>query len=93
MKPWSPDNPDLYTLSVEVWDAAGGDQAKDSAHLLDNRSMSDVYKRQVLQIAVTISIHFHQIGLLFDLTKDVYKRQSLYPRELELTVAFSEPIT
>ena len=39
VKPWSPDNPDLYTLSVEVWDAAGGDQAKDSAHLLDNRSM------------------------------------------------------
>ncbi|UQT45602.1 hypothetical protein M5E88_05130 [Akkermansia muciniphila] len=24
VKPWSPDNPDLYTLSVEVWDAAGG---------------------------------------------------------------------
>ena len=39
VKPWSPDNPDLYTLSVEVWDAVGGDHSKDPAHLLDNRSI------------------------------------------------------
>lgn len=39
VKPWSPDNPNLYTLSVEVWKAAGGADAKNPAHLLDNRSM------------------------------------------------------
>lgn len=31
--------PNLYTLSVEVWNAAGGNNAKNPAHLLDNRSM------------------------------------------------------
>ena len=39
VKPWSPDDPNLYTLSVEVWNAAGGNNAKNPAHLLDNRSM------------------------------------------------------
>lgn len=39
VRPWSPDNPNLYTLSVEVWKAAGGADAKNPAHLLDNRSM------------------------------------------------------
>ena len=39
VRPWSPDNPNLYTLSVEVWKADGGTDAKNPAHLLDNRSM------------------------------------------------------
>lgn len=39
VKPWSPDDPSLYTLSVEVWKAGEGKDARDPAHLLDNRSM------------------------------------------------------
>lgn len=39
VRPWSPDNPNLYTLSVEVWKAAGGTDDKNPSHLLDNRSM------------------------------------------------------
>lgn len=33
------DNPNLYTLSVEVWKAAEGPGCQEPAHLLDNRSM------------------------------------------------------
>lgn len=39
VKPWSPDNPNLYTLSVEVWEAPGGEDAGDPSYLLDNRSL------------------------------------------------------
>ena len=39
VKPWSPDSPNLYTLSVEVWKAGTGKNAKDPSLLLDNRSM------------------------------------------------------
>lgn len=39
VKPWSPDTPNLYTLSVEVWKAPGGEDAGDPSYLLDNRSL------------------------------------------------------
>lgn len=39
VKPWSPEDPSLYMLSVEVWKAGNGKDARDPAHLLDNRSM------------------------------------------------------